>query len=182
MSGGLSTEDWLVIHYEPLKKLEDGEQFDSYNDLNEMMLRYLCVMDDNLGEASDSELEGKGELHKLQLKTDLVLNLLGEMLWGQLRLTPPKWVRLSASEIRWQGKNDLQAEELIRLQIYPKRNFPIKLSFLARMLPPEEKDDGTILIGAELCEPSETLVYWLEKYIFQQHRRRVARHSDISAT
>lgn len=180
MSGGLITEDWLVIHYEPLRKLEEGEQFDTYDDLNEMMLRYLCVMDDALGENIDSESESKGELHKLQLKTDLVLNLLGEMLWGQLRLTPPKWVRLSSREIRWQDKNELQADELIRLQIYPKRNFPIKLSFLARVLPSEQKDDGTIMVGASLCEPTETLVYWLEKYIFQQHRRRVARHSDIS--
>lgn len=180
MTGGLTTEDWLVVHCEPLRQLEEGEQFDSYNDLNEMMLRYLCVMDDHLVEVSDSESEAKSDLHKLHLKTDLVLNLMGEMLWGQLRLTPPKRVQLSAGEIWWQGRDQVEPDQLVRLQIYPKRNFPIKLSFLARILPAEKKEDGVEMLGARICEPTEALTYWMEKYIFQQHRRRVARHTDIS--
>lgn len=178
---GLVTEDWLVVHCEPLRRVEESEQLDSFDDLNEKMLRYLCIMDDHPTETGDPESENKTELHKLQLKTDLALNLLGEILWGQLRLTPPKWVRMSAREIFWRDSISLPVGQLVKLQIYPRRNFPIKLSFYARILPTELVDDGSVLLGAEICEPSESLTYWLEKYIFQQHRRKVARHSGQSS-
>lgn len=181
-SNGLSIEDWLVLHCEAVRGLEESESFDCFDDLNEIMLRYLCVMDDYSADTLESESETRSELNKLHLKSDLALNLMGEMLWGSLRLTPPKWVRLSGREIRWRDSISLQAGQLVRLQIYPRRNFPIKLSFFARILSAEEREEGSNLLIAEFCEPTESLVYWLEKFIFQQHRRTIAKQSDSDET
>jgi hypothetical protein len=148
--------------------LASGELTAQQCEDNEKLLRLIMALEEYPTEHSE-------ELATLDLKLNIVMELLGDLLTHHLELPAEVNLRLGATELRWADDGNLPAAgEQIELSIYPHRSFPRPLILRGRVS--DVQADGC---HVQLDALPESLQDVFEKFIFAHHRREVAhaRHS-----
>ena len=139
----------------------------------------LLVAEASMDEAPSSEaLKDESphlalELHRIELKVNVLLKITGELLAREQRLPAPRVVRLSAIGLECAADDSLKVGERGLLELFVNRSLPYSLRFQAiidseRMLPAGR------MVHFRFEELSDSVSNQLSKLIFRKHRRLIA--------
>lgn len=113
------------------------------------------------------------ELHRLDLKVNLLLKICGELLAREQKLPAPRLARLSAAGVECLADPSMKKGERGVLELYVNRALPHALRFQALIEKERVQDEGRI-VHLRFESLSETLADHMSKLIFRKHRRLVA--------
>jgi hypothetical protein len=165
---GLTFKAQLPLRW---RVIEDIENYNAPN--NSRFLNILPVLEEPESHSQEHKAPN-AELARLETKLDLVLEMLGEVF--QQRKPLPRQIpfQISANGMTWLDEAEPpEKDSYIELQVYlsPQLFVPLALSAQVSLV----EDMGNVYrVQAKFLPMEESLQEWLEKYIFRQHRRRVA--------
>ena len=114
------------------------------------------------------------EIVRLDHKLDIILAALGQLIGNSTSLPASSRIRLGAASLEWTGDSPLETGVLYRLELYLLPNLPLPLVLVGQLLT-SRMDNGRYLHGLEFDLTSENIGALLEKIIFREHRREIAR-------
>lgn len=118
------------------------------------------------------------ELHRLELKMNLLLRICGELLAREQKLPAPRLARISAVGVECEADPSMKSGERGVVELYVNRSLPYALRFAA-VIDKERVLTAGRLVHLRFEGLSDTLADQMAKLIFRKHRRLVAlaRHS-----
>ena len=167
----LAYEDVLPLVWIPHREPVDPAVVASFNERNLHLLQACAAIEEHgQPEKNDDTSPIAGELLRLDLKVNLLLDLLGQLVVASHPRPPAVPVRFNALGATWKtSAQSLEAGTGV-LEIYLRDSLPQPLRLLGRITSAEA--DGRV--KARFIPPSETIADLLEKLAFRRHRRQVA--------
>lgn len=143
-----------------------GRELHSINDNNFILLNAITFLEEQAYQEMHDHSVLAEEIMRLDAKLDLLMSLVSRLI-VQNQLVPPDLdIVLSSTSIRWKG--DLGAspgdEGIVDLYLHPAVAAPLAL-------PASVKSEGM----ARIHGLSAAVQGALEKYLFRQHRRAIAK-------
>lgn len=143
---------------------------------NDECLRHLLLLDDYLQEGGDEDEVYPG-LARIELKVNLLLDLMGQLLARQTLFPPKKSVRIAGTGIEWidQSINDdfPILNQLGVIKIYLNSSYPRCLKLPCKIASYSVESEGNKLVGT-FEHINQGVRSQLEKWIFRRHRRVIA--------
>ncbi|MEO0435476.1 MAG: PilZ domain-containing protein [Pseudomonadota bacterium] len=171
---GLTYSDNMAIAWQPVTHGLDQTHLARVNASNEDFLRAVAVIGDGGSptELQDSNNQLAQEVGRIDLKLNLLMDLVATLIYNQLDIPDTTPVRVSASGVAWHGQVP-NPGSTVYLQLYIKRGLPKPLCCYGKVVSTEEEFAAATarvsFIGLTGAARS-----WLEKLIFRHHRREVA--------
>ncbi len=173
LAEGLYYEASLPFAWRVLESVPDAAHLNYWNEYNEAALRGMAVLDEYVNQLPEDHANQGHELARLEVKVNLVLDLVGQLLAQQLLLPEPSWLKVGARGIEWVSPQALDTGTSLLIQLYLTPNYPRPLELPATVVKHEPLAVGARSTAAfEGC--SEPVQDWLEKLIFRHHRRSIA--------
>jgi hypothetical protein len=138
---------------------------------NERFLRALAAVGEHVAELREDHGELVPELLRLELKLDLLLDLVGEALRGQIKLPRAVPARLCAEGVEWFGGEMPALGRVVSLDIYLRMETPRPLQFFGQVEASRPAGGVRVLFAGGA---NREVAGGLEKFIFRQHRRSIA--------
>ena len=113
------------------------------------------------------------ELHRIELKLNVLLKITGELLAREHRLPAPRLGRLSANGLDCAADAAFKVGERGTLELFVNRSLPYSLRFNA-CIDAERTQDGIRMVHFKFDETSESFSDHMAKFIFRKHRRLIA--------
>jgi len=178
---GLVYEDWLPLKWNAAKEVPPVAALSHIHDANEKFLRRVATLEEEPADIAETNPELVKEFLRLESKLDLVLDMVGTILAGHLKLPKPSPIRLTAEAISWDSPEAPPVGSHAVIELYLLPSCPYPLTLLGSVKSVEQSPEGcrTAVVFDEI---GEDVREWLERTIFRQHRRRVAlsrRHQQI---
>jgi len=179
---GLAYSDNISIAWRQVQHELDESHLAMVNASNEEFLRAVSVIGDagGLREHQESGTSAVAqEIVRLDLKMNLLLDLVGTLIYEQLDIPETSPVRLSAQGVDWQGDVP-EPGDTVYLQLYIQRGLPKPLCCYGEVVSTAQEYAGgsarVRFVGLTGAAQS-----WLEKLMFRHHRREVAykRSADV---
>lgn len=172
---GLVYRDNIAIAWSPAPEELDTTHLAMVNASNEEFLRAVSVIGDvgGLKELPDGSGMAAQELQRLDLKLNLVLDLVSTLIYHQLDIPDPDDVAVSASGVNWAGDVLPASNAMVYLRLYIQRGLPKPLCCYGRVVS-GDKAHSSGRCEVEFVGLSGAAKSWLEKLIFRHHRREVA--------
>lgn len=147
---------------------------DPLNFGNEQTLRLLAAVEEFLPDSVE-EYSQNHDYARLELKLNLLLELVSELLAAQRTLPAPRSVRFNAHAVEWDhlgGEAPTVGDRLL-LDLYPSAEVPrpLRLRVLVQQVQAAAEE---AIVTASIEPLSDTVVDLLEKLIFRRHRRSIA--------
>lgn len=155
---------WKVIDFTP-----GDSHLALVNESNEAFLKAVSAISEFSREASDTTGGLSQEMNRLDLKLNLLLDLVGQLIYKQLEIPSTSLVTVTSSEVMWGADHLPDTGDTLFVQLYIQRGIPKPLSFYGRVVAVDGGSARVHLIGL-----SESVQQWLDKLIFRHHRREVA--------
>jgi Atypical PilZ domain, cyclic di-GMP receptor len=176
LAQGLVYEDRLPLGWRVLDRLPDENALTHLNEFNESFLKIFATLEDQHvpnPEAGDSHAEIQHELMRIDLKVNLLLDLVGHVLSRQLDLPERVLLRVGAQGMEWEG-DSLPAEGCyIKVELYLYPRYPRPLELIGQVISVQAQGEcgrvTVVFVGV-----SETVEDWIDKIIFRHHRRSIA--------
>lgn len=171
---GLVYSDNIAVAWKPVDYEPDATHLAMVNASNESFLRAVSAIGDGVPakEGADTPAGINAETARLDLKLNLLLDLVSSLVYHELEIPPVGAVQVSATEVSWRGDVPAPGARVF-LQLYIQRGLPKPLCCY-----------GEVISTAAEYEAGEARVrfvglagaakVWLEKLIFRHHRREVA--------
>jgi hypothetical protein len=140
---------------------------------NEDVLRFIEVLDEYPSESVVEHTAINQELARVDVKFDLLLNLVTQLLGVYFPLPRPLRTRLTPDGVQWFSDEPINPGSNGTVEIYLSNRCPRPLVFHGRVGNVEQEGQG-YRIAFQFGELSEAIRERLEKLIFRQHRRSVA--------
>ncbi|MGA7800086.1 MAG: PilZ domain-containing protein [Gammaproteobacteria bacterium] len=140
-------------------------------------LHTLLAFGEHLAEPMEEEPGHRGaELVRIDAKLNLLLDLVGRFLVHQQALPAPVPVRLGARGLEWTERNGPSSDtgELL-VDLFLDAEIPRPLELLTRVRSRKVGADGLVTVQVHFELLDEALKDALERYIFREHRRSIAR-------
>ena len=170
---GLIYEGLLPFRWQPIDSNTSPLDLAKFDANNEEVLRFIDVLDEHPIESSVEHSNINQELTKIEVKFDLLLNLVTQLLSVYFPLPPSVHVKLTPSGLQWISTEAINPGEYGQIEIYMSSRCPRALVFPAR-IELNEKDGAEYRISAQFSEMSGSIRERLERLIFRHHRRGVA--------
>lgn len=172
-TGGLAFTDnisitWKTVDYQP-----DDSHLALVNESNESFLRAVSAISEFSKDVSEDAPSISQEISRLDLKLNLLLDLVSQLIYKQLDIPEMSRVTIFSNEIEWVGKHVPEPGQTVFIQAYIQRGTPKPLCFYGEVI--SNLDDYKVgrakvsylgLLGSAKA--------WLDKLIFRHHRREVA--------
>jgi len=173
-AGGLAYSDNIAVGWRRVTHDLDQTHLANVNASNEEFLRAVSVVGDAGGNRELPESAGvvAQEVARLDLKLNLVLDLVATLIYSQLDIPTTTAVRLSADEVTWQGDVPPPGER-VYLELYIQRGLPKPLCCYGEVISGDE-DYAAGTARVRFIGLAGSARSWLEKLIFRHHRREVA--------
>ncbi len=173
LAQGLIYEDTLPLTWRRLESAPGETQLARLNDSNEAFLRALSALEEH--HPGHAELEDRfpiirQELERLDLKLNLLMELVGHVLSRQMMLPEPLPVRVGAGGIQWRSGVLPERGARVYVELYLRPRYPRPLELVGEVTECSDNQVKLAFVGM-----SEAVQDWLEKLIFRHHRRRIAR-------
>lgn len=170
---GLSYSDNISVAWRSVDYPLDKTHLARVNASNEEFLHAVSVIGDGAAKEVPEVAGPVGqELARLDLKVNILLDLVGTLIYHELDIPETSPVRVSPAGVAWRG-NVPEPGSKVFLELYIQRGLPKPLCCYGEVVStPEDYAAGKArvrfvgLTGAALS--------WLEKLIFRHHRREVA--------
>ena len=170
---GLIYEGLLPFRWQPMDSNTSPLDLAKFDANNDEVLRFIDVLDELPNESSVEHSNINQELAKIEVKFDLLLNLVTQLLSVYFPLPSPVHVKLTPSGLQWISTEAINPGEYGQIEIYMSSRCPRALVFPAR-IELNEKDGAEYRISAQFSEMSGSIRERLERLIFRHHRRGVA--------
>ena len=174
--GGLAYTDNISVSWRPVHHDLDQTHLAMVNASNEAFLRDVNVIGDTAAQKDAPDSALGQELLRLDLKLNLVLDLVSTLVYHELDIPHTSFVRVSSDDVAWSGASADDVPEpgsTVYLELYIQRGLPKPLCCYGEVVTdPDAYAEGQArgrfvgLTGAARA--------WLEKLIFRHHRREVA--------
>jgi hypothetical protein len=154
--------------------LSDAEYFRIHND-NIKLMEVLVSGEDAGDVESAMDKDSMKEIKKLDAKLNLLMVWIGQMMLQQQAVPSPKTVCLSSLGLQFpcDDAKDLRENDNLYLEMFLESRYPQAFITLAKVIQikPQAEGDEVLVRFADLSEQNQQ---WLDKYVFQLHRRQVA--------
>lgn len=183
---GLTFRDELPLRMKRVERPPSPSELRQQQTRNEMLLRVCIALQDH------HEIEERGELSaelaRLDLKLDLLISCVNQLMASRNTLPPPIPVTLTAEGVSWQsarapevspftGNPAESGPQAVLADIFINPLVPMPLSLYGQ-LHEGSRDSGERSWHLVFDAPGESQVALLEKLIFRYHRHAVAMGLD----
>ena len=171
---GLAYTDNISITWREVSHELDQHHLAMVNASNEAFLRDVKVIGDTASPKEPPEAVGvlAQEINRLDLKLNLVLDLVSTLIYHELEIPETCPVRVSSGGLAWRG-NVPGPGKTVFLELYIQRGLPKPLCCYGKVVSSAE-EHATGLARVRFVGLTGTARSWLEKLIFRHHRREVA--------
>jgi hypothetical protein len=145
---------------------EEGE-ISSYEQANEALLMRLETRNSPVHEIDEDDMVHH-ELHRLEVKMDLILDLLTEVVSQSQILPASVPIEFNEYAIQLPPTAEIETDMNVRIDLYLDPAFPKPVILFARVYSVEP-------FRLEIQHVSEVITDLLSRYIFRQHRRQIAK-------
>jgi hypothetical protein len=172
---GLTYSDNISLSWKPADHDLDQTHLAMVSASNEAFLRAVAILGDGwpgkeLPE-SGSSLGAEGA--RLDLKLNLVLDLVATLVYRELDIPEARAVKVSSTGVAWRGESVPAPGEQVFLELYIQRGLPKPLCCYGEVVTSPE-DYAAGIARARFVGLSGSAHDWLDKLIFRHHRREVA--------
>lgn len=170
---GLIYEDLLPFIWRPSDSEASPLDVVKLEAMNEEVLRFIDVLDEHPSESTIEHASLNQELAKVDVKFDLLLSLVTQLLGIYFPLPKPVQVKLTPSSVHWVSRESIVPGTNGQVEIFLSSRYPRPLVFFAEV---ERSDEHghEYRVSAQFGEVSDFIRERLEKMIFRHHRRGVA--------
>jgi hypothetical protein len=167
----LAYEDLLPVAFKPLPRGFDAAAAAAISDRNTRLLQVCAAIEEQGAvERKDEASPHSADLMRLEVKVNLLLDLMGQLLAAQLPRPRPAMVRFNAHGAQWKPLETPRSGAEGLLEIWLRDSLPQPLVLIANVT--HVANDG--LVKATLTPPGEAVADLIEKLAFRRHRRHVA--------
>jgi hypothetical protein len=171
LSNELAYQDQLPVGFKPQARLPDAEEAAALTDRNIRILQVCAALEEQGAlDKQDENTPPATDMMRLEIKVNLLLDLMGQLLAAQSRRPPPVMVRFNALGAQWTAVEPVRAGQQGLLEIWLRDSLPQPITFIAHIS--QVGADG--LVKASFAPPGETASDLIEKLAFRRHRRQVA--------
>ena len=171
---GLIYEDLLPLRWRITEKEATPLDVAKLNGNNEEVLRFIDILGEHPSDTGNNEYPPLNQdLTKIEVKFELLLSLVSQLLSVYFPLPPPVQVKLDTTGVEWISSDTLNPGSYGLVEVYLSLHCPRPLIFPGKITGVEATMEG-VRINAQFGELSATLRERLEKIIFRHHRRSVA--------
>jgi hypothetical protein len=171
----LALEDILPFSWGSLSTPLPAATLGRYAEINARMLQVCLALDEQAPrDAPDDQTPQAAELARLDLKVNLLLDMLGRLLAQHQPRPAPARIRFNARGASWRpvGGADLvmfrpNTSGLLEIHLHESMLDPLRLVGRVSRVTQES-------VEVDLERSSDALTNLLAKFIFRQHRRRIA--------
>jgi hypothetical protein len=168
----LAYEDVLPVAWKRIPEPFDPSIFSSYQDRNLRVLQSLAALEEHGKlEKPDENAPHHADLMRLDLKLNLVLDMVGQLLIASHPRPRPTPIRFNALGAVWQGQAphpEMGNQGVLEVYLRDCIADPLRLVGRIASVGPDGR------IKARLIPPGEHIADLLEKLAFRKHRRQVA--------
>jgi hypothetical protein len=171
LSNELAYQDQLPVAFRPLRRLPEDAETNAFADRNVRILQVCAALEDHgTLEKQDETAPPSTDLARLEVKVNLLLELVGQLLAAHTRRPEPVMVRFNALGAQWKANDLLRVGEQGLLEIWLRESLPQPITFAAHIT--HVAADGNV--KASFAPPGEATADLIEKLAFRRHRRQVA--------
>jgi hypothetical protein len=168
----LALQDMLPVIWRPLPNATERDTVAGLNERNVKLLQAWEALD-QLGpvEKPDENSPNSAELMRLELKVNLLLELVGQILHANRPRPSAVPVRFNSLGVVWRGSGTLPeagSQGIAEIYLHEGLAEPLRLAGRVTSVTP----DGHIKV--RFAPVGETISDLLEKLAFRRHRRQVA--------
>lgn len=172
-SGGLSFTDNISVSWSPVDLAPDDAQLAKVNESNETFLRAVSALGSLGSESFEEDQAVSAEIARLDMKVDMLLDLVSQLIYAQLEIPPRTQVTISSEELQWNTNDFPPPGEQVFMQVYVQHGTPKPLCFYGQIISTAQDHDVGIA-KVNYVGLSDSARRWLEKLIFRHHRREIA--------
>lgn len=171
LNNELAYEDLLPVAFKPLARPLDAAAASVLADRNVRLLQ-VCTAIEEQGavERKDEASPHSADLMRLEVKVNLLLDLLGQVLAAQVPRPDPVMIRFNAQCAEWKTTTPPAAGSQGLLEIWLRDSLPQPLVLIANV----NRVTGDGSVKATLSPTGEAVADLIEKLAFRRHRRHVA--------
>ena len=171
LNNELAYQDVLPVAFKPLARPMDLPAVAALTDRNVRMLQVCAVLEEQGAiERKDDAAAHTADVMRLEVKVNLLLDLVGQLLAAQLPRPVPALVRFNALGALWKSANPPRVGQQGLLEIWLRDSLPQPLALIANVT--HVAADGHV--KGSFVPPGEATADLLEKLAFRRHRRQVA--------
>lgn len=173
----LAYQDVLPVSWRVLPDDLDADLAASYADGNIRVLQACAALEEHsTGEKPEDNSPHSADLVRIDLKINLLLDLVGKILAVNHPRPKPLPIRFNAVGATWRTKDPLPrpgTQGALEIYLHDALAEPVRL--LGRVTKTEPSGD----VNVKFLPPGEAIADLIEKLAFRRHRRRIAgaRHS-----
>lgn len=168
---GIVYEARLPLAWKVLTVKPDEPQLAVINENNEAILRTISSLEDFAPDHTEDLSGLNQEIARIDVKLNLLLDLVGQLLAAQSTIPSNMVVRLGAVAVEWSGTNLPGVGQYVQIELYLHRSYPRPLCLLGSVRAGQLGESSVIVPFEGIGEPVQDA---LERLIFRHHRRRIA--------
>jgi hypothetical protein len=167
----LAYQDLLPVGWRPLARAPDMATVTSIADSNVRILQVCAAIEEQGAvEKKDEKSPHSADIMRLEVKMNLLLDLMGQLIAASQPRPPATVIRFNALGGVWNSTNALRVGDQGLLEIYLRDSLPRPLTLIATIT--QVRPDGQV--RAAFAPPGEAAADLIEKLSFRRHRRQVA--------
>lgn len=171
LNNGLAYQDLLPVAFKPLPRPLELSAVNALTDRNVRLLQVCAVLEEQgATEKKDESAPHSADLSRVEVKVNLLLDLVGQLLAAQVPRPDPVLVRFNAQGAQWRSDSPPAVGQQGLLEIWLRESLPQPLVLIVNVnqVSPDGHVKGTVV------PPGEATSDLLEKLSFRRHRRQVA--------
>ena len=173
LNNELAYEDLLPVAFKLLPRQLDAAAAQALTDRNVRLLQ-VCAAVEEQGAAGHPEegshAQHSADLTRLEVKVNLLLDLMGQLLAAQSPRPRAAVIRFNATAVQWRPLEPPRSGSQGLLEIWLRDSLPQPLTLIVNVT--HVANDG--LVKATVTPPGEAVADLIEKLAFRRHRRHVA--------
>ncbi len=170
---GLSFTDNISITWNTAEHRPDDAQLATLNESNESFLRTASAIGEFFTDVAEEDTATSQDIIRLDLKLNLILDLVGQLIYKQLDIPAMSLVTISSSEVAWQCTDVPEPGQMIFIEAYVQHGTPKPLCFYGEVVS-DKQEHSCGHVRARYLGLNGSVQTWLDKLIFRHHRRAVA--------
>ncbi len=174
---GLFYESNISLVYHVVNAFPGESELVKINEDNSRFLKALAALSEGAPEAGEELPQTAAELQRLDLKLNLLLEIVGQLLANQRALPAPTTVRLGHTGVEWVAQDCPSSGAQVCIELYLRSELPSPLKFHGvAVLADSEQGSANVSkrVQVRFVGLNSALQDDLEKFIFRRHRRSIA--------
>lgn len=178
---GLAYIDNISVSWESVEFAPDDVHLALVNESNEVFLRAVAAIGEFPKELASEDLSDiSQEISRLDNKLNLLLELVGQLVYKNQDIPETSQVKLNSTHIEWTDRRLPEPGSKVFMKVYVQRGTPKPLCFYGDVVSSvDERRAGVARV--KYSGLSGAVQDWLDKLIFRHHRRLVAHKNSLDS-